>query len=364
MLTNKGIFIAAALMINASTIQAQSTLSLSGIVDVSIRHAVNGKNRLTGLASGGNSTSRIIFTGIEDLGGGLRAGFWLESTFFADSGTPTLPTGLTFDYRSTVSLIGGFGEVRAGRDWTPVFLGHATSDPFAATGIGSMTTFLTAGASATYKQAFGIRPSTLSRSSNTVEYWLPPNLGGFFGQVMHSFDEKSAEVDPNASGNYKYQGFRLGYRVTDLNFSVYGGQTRIDTEQRNLTQRGFSGGYRFGNGTRVSGAITESSFLNSRQRHMLLGIEAPFNQWVFKAAYNKLDQYGTDAKGHNLDSDDAEMLSLGIEYFFSKSTIAYVTVADLRNRGAAAFNVIGSPATPAQPGARSRGIDFGLRTRF
>src|SRR5260221_1860011 len=59
----------------------------------------------------GLSSGRFGFRGVEDLGGGLKAGFWLESDVNADTGTFS-STGKFFQRRSTISLMGNFGEVR------------------------------------------------------------------------------------------------------------------------------------------------------------------------------------------------------------------------------------------------------------
>ena len=66
---------------------AQSSVTLAGTVDVGVRHVKNGSvGSLTSEASGSNSTSKLIVRGQEDLGGNLRAGFYLDSTILADMG--------------------------------------------------------------------------------------------------------------------------------------------------------------------------------------------------------------------------------------------------------------------------------------
>jgi predicted porin len=75
----------AALAMVAGTAQAQSSVTVYGIVDVGYGET-NVKNstaaatvKSTGLADSTNASSRIGFRGTEDLGGGLSAGFVLES---------------------------------------------------------------------------------------------------------------------------------------------------------------------------------------------------------------------------------------------------------------------------------------------
>src|SRR3989475_12622547 len=103
----------------AASASAQSSVTLFGIVDVNTRY-VNNSNLPSNLTmnNSGLSSGRFGFRGVEDLGGGLKAGFWLESDVNADTGTFS-STGKFFQRRSTISLMGNFGEVRLGRDFSP-----------------------------------------------------------------------------------------------------------------------------------------------------------------------------------------------------------------------------------------------------
>ena len=66
--------------------------------------------------SGSSNTSRFGLCGKEDLGGILSAGFHFEAGVGVDSGETDAKL---FGRRSTVCLLGGFGEIRLGRDCTP-----------------------------------------------------------------------------------------------------------------------------------------------------------------------------------------------------------------------------------------------------
>src|SRR5690349_21044336 len=103
----------------AGVASAQSSVTLFGIVDVNLRYVKNGDDRAQKqLGTDGINSSRLGFRGVEDLGGGLKAGFWIEGAISPDVGTSG---GQTWQRRSTVSLLGNFGEVRLGRDYTPTF---------------------------------------------------------------------------------------------------------------------------------------------------------------------------------------------------------------------------------------------------
>lgn len=104
--------IALAVLGVAGVAQAQSSVTLYGIVDVAI---MKDKDAATELRSGQLNTSRLGFKGTEDLGGGLSAVFKLEGSLAVDTGTPE---ALKFNRESYVGLAGGFGEIRFGKIWT------------------------------------------------------------------------------------------------------------------------------------------------------------------------------------------------------------------------------------------------------
>ena len=88
---------------------AQSTVQLYGRVNTTMEHQKIGDDSVNGLY---NNSSRFGFKGSEDLGGGLRAGFALESGFASDTGISASPF---FGRQSEVNLSGNFGTVRLGR---------------------------------------------------------------------------------------------------------------------------------------------------------------------------------------------------------------------------------------------------------
>ncbi len=126
---------------------AQSSVTLFGNVDLSFAHASGSVNTVDSLSASGINSSRIGFRGVEDLGGGLSAAFWLESGVDVDSGVGQATNtnnqttggalagingsaGFTFNRRSTVSLVGNWGELRLGRDLTPNYVNVFLADPW------------------------------------------------------------------------------------------------------------------------------------------------------------------------------------------------------------------------------------------
>lgn len=181
----------------------------------------------TALASGGLQGSRVGFRGVEDLGGGLRVSFNLEGQFFIDTGegqatntnnqtsgttvSPAGTQGFTFARRSTISLEGAWGELRLGRDFSSQYRNRLETDPFGSAGVGAIQPFV---------GSLGGPVST--RVSNMIGYYLPRNLGGFYGQFQHYRGENpgSQTVDDGTGSN-----FRLGYVWGPVNLSLAAART-------------------------------------------------------------------------------------------------------------------------------------------
>lgn len=86
----------------SATSYAQSSVTLFGVADVAFQVGRGTETNRTSQGSGGLSSSRLGFRGIEDLGGGLKAGFWLEAGFNLDDGTGVANT-FNFNRRSTAA---------------------------------------------------------------------------------------------------------------------------------------------------------------------------------------------------------------------------------------------------------------------
>ena len=100
-------------VVGSSAAMAQSSVTLYGRVNTTVEHQKTGNNTVNGLF---NNSSRFGFRGVEDLGGGLKAGFVLESGFRSDDGGgATANSGINFARQSELNLSGNFGMLRLGR---------------------------------------------------------------------------------------------------------------------------------------------------------------------------------------------------------------------------------------------------------
>jgi len=168
--------IALAVLAASGAAMAQSSVSVYGIADVwvgSTKTTLNGVGeRETKVDSAGVNTSRIGFKGTEDLGGGLKANFVIETTVKLDQ-----PSGTSLgDRNANVGLSGGFGEVQLGRTWSSYDdIRLSANDNFNANVAASFNTWV----------EYNDRPS------NSIKY-ISPEFAGFSGSVTYGLGEDKA----------------------------------------------------------------------------------------------------------------------------------------------------------------------------
>jgi predicted porin len=353
---NKTPFAATLLALAAGPALAQSTVTISGVADLAVRQVSNeDRGSVKSLVSGNNSTSRLVFRGNEDLGGGLAASFWLEHGIALDTGNPT---GGFWDRRSTVSLTSKtMGELRLGRDFVPSYLGWNRYDPFSYVGAAGSNNGVSATPQGPIRAAFGTTANTTVRASNAVQYWLPGGLGGFEGNVLVAAAEGSTGADN------KTMGARLGWAGGPVAVSVAHTITENGTTAATgkFKDTAIGGSYRLGS-ARINLAWRKFEQARAEQTNLMLSGAMTFGAHELKASVLRIDmagRVGTTA----IDANDAQQLGLGYVYSFSKRSAAYTTYSTISNDGAATFVVPGGPAGLAG-GKSSSGFELGLRHNF
>ncbi|MFZ6723884.1 porin [Undibacterium sp. MH2W] len=171
--------------------QAQSSVTIYGVVDMAFQAESNGAGKKYAIDSGEQAGSRLGFKGTEDLGGGLKAIFDLEAGILADSGASQ--GGLTFGRQSWVGLTGDFGTVKAGRQYTPQFYFFDAVDPF---DLGF--TSGNAGASTSTGGVFGFLSASSWRVNNSVSYQTA-NIDGFSAMALYAAGEVAGDTSANRS---------------------------------------------------------------------------------------------------------------------------------------------------------------------
>lgn len=348
-----------ALLSAAAPAFAQSSVTIAGVADAAARSVSNeGRGSVKSLTSGNNSTSRLIVRGVEDLGGGLSASFWLEHGLALDTGSAAQATQF-WDRRSTVSLTSKtLGEVRAGRDFVPSYVNWSRYDPFGHIGAAGSNNFATATPTGPIRSAFGTSPNTTVRANNAIQFLLPGGLAGFEGGLLVA----AGEGGTAANGQHKTTGLRLGWAAGGTSVSAASTTTENDlTASGKFKDSAFGGQTTFGP-LRITAAWRRFEQANAQQTNTLLGAVYTLAQNEFKFSYLKADMAGR-VGATAIDANDATQLGLGYVYNLSKRSALYTHYSRISNKGAATFVVPGGPAGIAG-GKSSKGYEFGVRHTF
>jgi predicted porin len=421
----------------ATSAIAQSSVTLFGVLDTGVSHysarsefynntanpglfpalgTAKVTRSQTALTNSGNSNSRLGFRGTEDLGGGLASSFWLEAALANDSGLGGGPGGaIAFNRRSTVSLSGPFGEIRLGRDYTPTFWNDTIFSPFTTVGVGA-NVVSTVGANLQTVRGPG---STLAasdnylRTSNSIGYFLPPTLGGVYGQLQYALHEniRQSNLPDSPSTKGRSVGGRIGYAAGPLDVAMaYAESTAADgavvnaagvptgaylNEKIKTVSLGASYNFEvlklFGELSQVkdqsksTSAVPVFGLLTARDNDKytggLFGVTVPVGAGLIKASYSRVkfdNDLGSLATPF-MPRRDASVtkLAIGYEYNLSKRTALYATAARVRvkdgqNNPAIMGATLGGSATYLSTGAgtsgyapsKATGYDFGIRHAF
>ncbi|MBL8308303.1 MAG: porin [Rubrivivax sp.] len=201
---------AAALALLASAAQAQSSVQAYGLIDLNAGSFQNaGGTKIKRVNSGDLSTSYLGFKGREDLGGGLSASFALDGFFLGDSGGAGRVPGVDAFWarNANVSLSGGFGTLKLGRQGPPLFVStlifNSLGDSF--------------GWSPSIRQYYSAPYGTPlvgdSGWNNAVGYTTPAFAGATATVLVAAGEGAATAKGPNIGANVVYFGGPLGFTV-------------------------------------------------------------------------------------------------------------------------------------------------------
>jgi predicted porin len=372
----------------AGVASAQSSVTIFGIIDLSLNQIENGNTKTTVMGSNQLNSNRLGFRGFEDLGGGLGAGFWIEAGMNNGTGeagggsgntnnfdpcppgtTTAACTGNTtgaavsngrntdrqlFNRKSTVSLYSQRGgEIRLGRDYTPTFSNLGAFDAFGANGLANSTNL-----AALSNPNTGLGTvSTGVRANNSIAYHLPGNLGGFYGTAMYALGQ--------GNDNNKYWGLRGGFATGPFDVALAYGETETYSPDK-WKVLNFGGSWNFGF-MKLYGLYHEGKFGGAKSTMWEISAGVPLGQGEFKAMYGDVNGKGTVTTAGfgtvNLDTNDATLWGLQYIYNLSKRTALYGGYAQLDNDPGSARTVMGGSAGSAAAD-KSTGFNVGVRHSF
>src|SRR2546430_77202 len=340
-----------------------------------------------------DQSSRIIFSGTQDLGGGTRAWFQLDSRFQSDVGGSTQTnTGTTTGINlwaggnTGVGLAGDWGKLTIGRwdlhylEFIPIEFGYA----------GSLQDLLGAGPMA---QVNGNNTTSLSanviangtRTPNVI-MWDSANMGGFTARVAYSTafttnltgvssDEGSGKGGAGSSGGavnaaLRYAGGPLALGASVWSATPEGGASSPAGQQKSVR---VWGGYTLPMGLKVG-----LGFDGSQRRQAAGEAMTKRNAFMVPLAYNfgshtayltlvKVGKLSGPNAAQPTDSTDATAFALGWEYGLPKLTTFGAFYAKIDNKANANYNFFSlsaNGATPATAGESAAQLYAGFSYRF
>ncbi len=195
-----------ALLAAACAANAQSTVTIYGIADASIRFTdgLNASNAAaslsaTAVSSGVNNTSRFGIRGSEDLGGGMAAIFNLESGINIDTGAQANVNKL-FDRASYMGIKTNWGTITLGRQTTVLADSLSPVDPL---GVRFAAFNPNVGVAALSAHGLGVEYGPAGATSGAYRLDNSIKYAGKFSDLtvraMHALGEKSGNSSAQSS---------------------------------------------------------------------------------------------------------------------------------------------------------------------
>jgi predicted porin len=294
----------------AAGAQAQSTVSLYGLLDMSAgRFQSPGADAAWRAESGSMTTSYIGVRGAEDLGGGLKARFALEHFLRVDSGAAGRRDTDAFWARNAyVGFDGYFGASLLGRNTTPLFVATVLFNPFG--------------------DSFGFSPSIRhyflgavlgdSGWSNSLRY-ISADTGNLTFELMGNLAEGPAE-GKNLSAGVRYASGPLA--ATAVWQDVGNGAPLAPTgfDGQNTIQFGLSYDLEVAKLFGQYGEVKTHAAADTRTKLYQLGISVPLGLGAALASYGnaRAETGGVSSR--------RKTLSLGYDYRLSKNTDVYAAL--------------------------------------
>lgn len=387
----------------ALPLAAQASVTLYGTVDSGL---LSMSNYSTGVGyvpttahsgsavkakDGGLGASNWGIKGSEDLGGGLRANFQLQGLFNTTNGTTgganSSSSTSFFNQLSVVGLSGGFGEIKLGRQFSPSAWAMQYTDARGMRYFGSALTTLV-GMNSASRSWIGNNSNVAFGTiynDNTIVYTTPT-----WNQLKFDFAYSFGEGGGKANSQQSVAAFYHsgGLKLSALYYNGYGNGLPNATALYTAA---------LGNASAGAAAASAAGFSPTANTNRLYSVGALYNTGpytvsgqyyvarnpdhvIMPGGSDSLDMWNigagwrpapylniTTAFYHTKDNKNAGHKStqfvMGLEYLFSKRTLAYVQGAYVSNDGA---NMALSPVygSPVAAGKDVRAWMVGLRHSF
>ena len=310
--------IALAVLAASGAAMAQSSVTLYGVVDAGIAREDNGSATTTRMDTGNLNGNRWGLKGSEDLGGGLKAIFTIESGFSLDTGAQADSTSL-FNRQSWVGVQSGFGTVKLGRQMNPVYATAGTWDSFGDALAGDSSRLFSYNG---------------SRTNNMVSYNYA--AGGFYGELQYGLGEvpdNNSITGENSAGRTAamFVGYKTGpFDVVLTHQNIHNNPYTTATKMTLL-----GGNYDFGVVKLFAAyAVEKTDGVGAKdQKDAHIGLTVPVG------TAGKVELSYLRKKDDLVSNADAHQVAIGYIHTLSKRTALYTSYAQLSNDSAASYKV-------------------------
>ncbi|MDM8359146.1 porin [Pandoraea communis] len=362
-------------LLAAGAAHAQSSVTIYGILDEYVGYIRSGTGtHVTSINDGGLLKSRFGFKGIEDLGGGYKTTFQLESGFNGNNGASTQSNRI-FDRQAWVGMQTPAGEFRVGRQATAIFFTGLMNDYTGRTTYGSVMNDI--GNPTQYDNDISWRSPRLSDLQLELHYAVPGIAGGSAARGIYQ-----------AALDYSHGPWRGGYAglvaLPDEKTAIYRNAIQYHNVYLN---------YNYGSGTIYLGYVRTNNVTSSANGNtattILSNISNPNNSfagtdpnvkrfyniyqisvdYVISAAWRVGALYG-ELRDTSGGSAGARGGSVGAFYSLSARTQIYSVASYLKNDKNAGFRFSGSGAPSGNlagsdvNGKSQLGLQLGVLTKF
>ncbi len=312
-----------------------------------------------------DSGSRLGVRGVEDLGGGLRAIFQIESGVNMDTGNAqgqgaqnNNSSGFLGSRPSFVGLEGGFGRVTFGRQ--DVWWGNGTIMQTGANYVNTDIPFLTGSA--------GRVNAGIARQSNVLQY-TTPTFGGFNATGSYQPNSEAAAAGANTNArNYgvtaRWAGGPISAQIDWSEVKAADPVAPVTTQATNKNLKG-SVGFTYMPGAQISvlGMQLKNIDVAGAAGLALAGDDLKQNFFAvsWEHAFGNvqaLAQFGqggkvsgcTETAATTCDNTKTRAFMLGGRYNMSKRTAVYLTWNQITNQSNANMDYVGGSITSANNG--------------
>ncbi len=387
--------VGAALAVPTLSFADSANVNISGFFRVAVsQYKISQGNAATAVAGGYHAETRVddglsgfILSGDEDLGGGTKAWFQVETRFAPDSGTASPLTGLAYG-NTGVGLKGGFGKLTIGR-WNLHFWDFIESgiEPLRASTLVGMTSIgLMSEVGGSNSAVIGVSSRYIAvgtRTDNLV-MWDSPNWGGLDARLAYSQNAKGAEGSGRGADGSKDGAMNARVRFSAAGVSV--GASYWDWKAEGTTavndQKSIRAwvGYAFPFGLKVALGYDNSQIrlLNegdafTKRSAWMVPVSYTFGNEVIFATYAKANKLSGPNAGATTDDTGANQVTVGWDHALSKRTKVGLSWTRIDNDKNAFYNGygphVGAAAAPiagtaAQAGESATQLMFGMMHSF